>query len=828
MRALLLSLVAAISLVVVVSAGGRSPATVTQAASWRGFVGGPRPLVSLGERMIVVLKAPSVAQRLAHAHYATEVQERTWNSQALASQQEVLAALAVAGIEVQPDFHFSRVLNGFSASLDPRAVAFLQQDPEVAGIYPVRATFPASTSERLIARASFARTVPLLPGYNGRGVTIALLDTGVDLTHPWLSKQVDVGVDLVNAGDDASARPDPQDPSQLERHGTELAGILLHGVAPGARVFPIRVAGWRAAADGTDAVYGRSDELIAGLDRAVDPNDDGDAHDAARIALVGVAEPYAAFVDDPEAQAVHGALELNTLVVAAAGNDGEAGPAFGSIAGPAAAPDAVAVAATDARPQLDVARVVLRTGLDILYDKVQPLLGPAPPAHALTLAVGVPRAGAPPGAAFFDASGNSLVAGKAAVIPLGSDPQAAAAAAAAAGARAVLLYGNPAPAGALRVAETLDVPVAWIPTASADALLAARRAGLDVGVAIGRGRSAANGELGFVAGFSSRGLAFDGRVKPDVSAPGVGLATAEPGALPDGSAQFGTVNGTSGAAATVAGAAALLVQMRPNLTATELRSLLVGYAQPGGAPAAQTGAGAFRVGASAVGEVAADQATLGLGIWQGKHWHATRTLIVRNVSTRRLQVSISAITTAGESEALQFTVKPNRLLLREGHAKRVQITVRAPVAPPSAVVDGVIQIAPDGGQALRVPWALAFRAPHASLLPQVTIDRASFAPSDSAPAIVTVRAGAVASGGGLQIEPVSRLDILLYTASGRFVGVMARLRDLLPGTYSFGITGRGPNSAVLPPASYELRLAAWPTLPLQAPPSRATLRFRVQ
>ena len=57
---------------------------------------------------------------------------------------------------------------------------------------------------------------------------------------------------------------------------------------------------------------------------------------------------------------------------------------------------------------------------------------------------------------------------------------------------------------------------------------------------------------------------------------------------------------------------------------------------------------------------------------------------------------------------------------------------------------------------------------------------------------------------------------------------MARLRDLLPGSYSFGITGRGPNSIVLAPGSYELRLAAWPTLPLQAPPSRAKLRFRVE
>ncbi|MDX6450549.1 MAG: hypothetical protein QOH16_598, partial [Gaiellaceae bacterium] len=81
---------------------------------------------------------------------------------------------------------------------------------------------------------------------------------------------------------------------------------------------------------------------------------------------------------------------------------------------------------------------------------------------------------------------------------------------------------------------------------------------------------------------------------------------------------------------------------------------------------------------------------------------------------------------------------------------------------------------------------------------------------------------------GLQIEPVRRLDILLYSADGRYLGVMARLRDLLPGAYSFGITGRGPTSVRLPPGGYELRLAAWPTLPLAAKPTRAQISFRIE
>jgi hypothetical protein len=134
-----------------------------------------------------------------------------------------------------------------------------------------------------------------------------------------------------------------------------MAGLLvgsegpgkMNGVAPGATVLPIRVAGWQPEASGRWAVYGRTDQLIAGLERAVDPNLDGVALDAARIALVGVAEPFAAFEDSPSARAVAGALRLDTLVVAPAGNDGLAGPGYGSISGPGGSRAALTVGAAD-------------------------------------------------------------------------------------------------------------------------------------------------------------------------------------------------------------------------------------------------------------------------------------------------------------------------------------------------------------------------------------------------------------------------------------------------------------------------------------------------
>lgn len=716
-----------------------------------------RPAVALAGRDIVVLKTPSLAQRIAGNGPATEEQERAWTSQASAAQQQVLTKVAEAGIEVQPDYTFTRVLDGFSARLDPRAVALLQREPEVAGIFPVRAAYPASTA---------ADSPPIsLPGATGRGVTIALLDTGVDLTNSNLRGHVLPGIDVVNGNDDAHAVADPQDRTRVEDDGSVLAGILA-AVAPGAQVLPIRIAGWQPAVGGDDAVYARSDQLVEGLELAVDPNQDGDAHDASRVALVGVEEPYASFADAPEATAVQGALDLGTVVVAPAGNEGAAGPAYGSIAGPAGA---VSVAAMDARTQVAAARVVLRAGLDVIYDRVQPLVSSRQPSRSQVLTVAT-------GSLF--AHGISRVAGRAAIEPESVSP----AAAVAAGAKAVLLYGGPLRAGSLDV----GVPVVRIPAPVAQELLAARSAGHDVGVAIGKGRLVRNATYGFVLPTSSRGLAFDGSLKPDISAPD---------------------------AADVAGAAALIAQMRPGLDAAALRSLLVGYAQAGGAAATTTGAGTFRVGAAAVGELAADHTTIGFGVLQGS---ATQTITLRNVSSRRLNIDVQAVTTSGETAPLQFAVVPGDLTLAPGASETVGVTVSSRVRQPSPLALGTIEARVEGSETLRIPWALLFHAPAAAPL-HASLDRNSFAPSDVDPAVLTVRAGAVKDG---QVEPVSQLSVLLYTASGRYLGLLAQQRDLLPGTYVFGITGRSPTGGVLPRGRYELRLVAHPA-------ARATVSFTI-
>ena len=61
-----------------------------------------------------------------------------------------------------------------------------------------------------------------------------------------------------------------------------------------------------------------------------------------------------------------------------------------------------------------------------------------------------------------------------------------------------------------------------------------------------------------------------------------------------------------------------------------------------------------------------------------------------------------------------------------------------------------------------------------------------------------------------QLQPLDTLELDLIR-EGRLIGRLARLRDLLPGRYAFGITGRGPRGGRLPLGDYVLRVTGSPT-----------------
>jgi subtilisin family serine protease len=790
------------------------PVVSIDEAGWQGVLG-VRAAVSTAQRYIVVLRTPSLASRVrAVGGQATELQMRRWTAGAVGAQEQFIRRVSAGGAQVTPEHRYVRVLNAFSARLDPTSLALLDHDREVVGVYSVRVAYPAVDDATLGLPGPEPASVPGLgiPGLDGSGVVVALLDTGVDRSHPFLRESVLPGIDVITPGSGGIAQPHPTIAGRPERHGTELAGIVagadgpggLHGIAPGASILPIRVAGWQPDAEGGYAVYSRTDQLLAGLEAAVDPNDDGDAHDAARIALVGLAEPYASFTDGPLARAVDGATALDMLVVAAAGNDGRAGPAFGSVAGPGGAPAALTVGAADGRLATPTVRVNVRAGLRVLFDGVLPL-GGAPSQTVTASLVPVSRSITSRGIeGYFDENGESTIAGGAVLLPRGGLSDEAVEEAAAAGARSVLVDG-PLPAGAFSLAVPSGVPVVGLPVELSRSARALHAAGIPVTVAVGAVRTALNLDGGSVATFSSRGLAFGGVLKPELMAPGVSVPTSEPGRTDQGEVRYGTVSGTSVSAAVTAGAAAVLAEARPRAGAAGLLGLLVGSAR-GVHDAAGPTAGLLDFQAAVQQEIAVEPATVSFGSVSGGQQSLEQTVRVHNLSVRRLVITIQTSSAAGGVEVAPLT---NRLLLRAGESSELVVGAGLEGELETGAATGELVLRVRGSRDVRLPWAVAVPDEDTDLLSDVSLRATGKRISDATPAVVSFVVGAIAGGDDPEVRPVDVLEIQLWRGDD-LRGVLSRRRELLPGRYAFGLTGRGPQGERLSRGSFTIRLVVQP------------------
>ncbi len=809
----------ATALLLLGAAGARAqdaPPTSLDEAGWQGVLG-VRSAVSTAQRYVVLLDHPSLAARVrGEGGQATEPQMRAWTRTALGVQEQFLARMTAAGARLGPEYRYVRVVNGFSTRLDPTSLAMLEGDREVVGVYPVRIAYPAQFPQTADVTPTTVTGLEV-PGLDGTGVTIALLDTGVDPSHPYLRGSILPGIDLLSPGSGAVAQPHPTIPGRPERHATELAGIVtgsegpggLHGVAPGSSVLPIRIAGWQPNAEGGYTVYSRTDQIIAGLEAAVDPNGDGDATDAVRIALVGVVEPYAAFPDGPLAQAVAAATGLDVLVVVPAGNDGRVGPSFGSIGGPSGAPDALTAGAADERSDAPTVRVHVRAGLRVLFDSRLPL-GGSPTETVTAEVLAVSRAAAVRGTAgHFGPDGLSRVAGRATLLPRGVLSEETIEEATSAGAVAVLVDGR-LPAGAFSLDVPEGIPVVGLPDALAKEMRAMLAAGIPVVAAVGA-VDVVDTDLGNrVAAFSSRGLAFGGGLKPDLLAPGVAVPTSEPGRGEEGDVRFGTVSGTSVSAAIVAASAALLVQGRPPLSAVDLAGMLAGSAQRErqDTDATASGAGFVNVRAAVQQEVVVNPASVSFGIAGPRTAELGSTIRVKNISTRRVEVSIQAVNLA--SKGVQVSIDPPELALRPGRSRTVVLRAdTSSLSEQAGVAMGEIVLLVADTTQVHVPWAVAVPDLEVDLLTRVSLKTPKGRVSDATPAVLSLVAGAVTAAPGLEVRPVETLEVRLLR-NGELLGLLARLREVLPGRYTFGLTGRGPDGNRLRAGRYVVNVVARP------------------
>ncbi|MDX1534733.1 MAG: S8 family serine peptidase, partial [Thermoplasmata archaeon] len=171
-------------------------------------------------------------------------------------------------------------------------------------------------------------------GYEGTGVTLCLVDSGIDLLHPDLAR-----ADLVAWNDLVNREPLPYDDSG---HGTAMAGLIVgqgnvRGLAPGVALMVAKA----LRADGT----GSSDTIGRAIRYCMDPDGDGNPQDGADIISLSLGAQKTPFVTNAAAVAARNATQSGLFVVSSAGNDGRQDD--GDVGTPANEPLVFAVGAVD-------------------------------------------------------------------------------------------------------------------------------------------------------------------------------------------------------------------------------------------------------------------------------------------------------------------------------------------------------------------------------------------------------------------------------------------------------------------------------------------------
>ena len=270
-------------------------------------------------------------------------QVRAYSRQLEAEQRRFVAAARRQGIPLTVQRTFGYLLHGVVVSLPAGDVGHLAGLPGVSGVYPDRQVHLELAES--VALIGADQVWPLLDANNqavtGQGVSVAVIDTGIDYTHPDLGGcfgpgcKVSGGYDLYN--NDA-------DPLDDNGHGTHCAGIvaangILKGVAPGASLYAYKV----LSAYGT----GNVSVIIAGIERAADPDQDPATADAVDIISMSLGLPGAP--DDPWPLAVDAAVEQGIVVAVSAGNSG---PLYESVESPGLAQLSLSVGAVDKTDQI--------------------------------------------------------------------------------------------------------------------------------------------------------------------------------------------------------------------------------------------------------------------------------------------------------------------------------------------------------------------------------------------------------------------------------------------------------------------------------------------
>ncbi len=467
-------------------------------------------------------------------------------------------------------------------------------------------------------------------GFTGKGVTVAIIDTGVDYTHPDLAHAFGdyKGWDFVD--NDA----DPQETitgllSRRTNHGTHVAGTVaangeIKGVAPEATLLAYRVLG--PGGSGTTA------NVIAGIERAVQ-----DGADVMNLSLGNSTNNP----DFATSLALDRAMADGVVAVTSNGNSG---PNDWTVGSPGTSRQAISVGAT--MLPYDLYSAAIYTSDNVNYPS-SAVMGFSSADDLLALNEGefefvwVGLAGTD-----ADFAGKDLE-GKIALMQRGDYAfQVKAENAQRHGAIGAVIFNN-------QPGVQPEIPGTPIPM-----IMTSQEDGQKLRAELEAGNNTISFDIKFVkqvgetmANFSSRGPVMGNwMIKPDVSAPGVAIYSTVPLHQASGPHQHGyaSLQGTSMSAPHVAGAAALVLQAHPDWSVDFVKAALMNTAEnlfdaDGNLyPHNSQGAGSIRILDAINSEVLVTPGSHSFGIFTNMAEREVRSqsFTIHNLSTERKRLSI--------------------------------------------------------------------------------------------------------------------------------------------------------------------------------------------
>jgi minor extracellular serine protease Vpr len=641
---------------------------------------------------------------------------------------------AAAGIIYQERKSFGTLWDGFAITASRSSATAISILSGVKAVYPDMVVAPDPKDS--VATPDMAWAVNMTGadlaqnalGLTGKGVKVAVIDTGIDYMHPDLGGcfgvgcRVEKGWDLVGDkfnADSSSATYNPvlvpgPDPMDCAGHGTHVAGIIgangdptkggVRGVAPGVTYYAYRVFGCEGST--------LSSVMIEAMERAL--------NDGAQVVNMSIGAAFQTWPEYPTAEAADRLVKRGVVVVTSYGNSGASGLYSGGA--PGVGNNVIGVASFDNKVVPGI--YFTADNGDAAHQFVFfPATGaPAPPTSG---AMAIVKTGTPTSTSDgCTALPAGSLSGKAVLIRRGtcsffikaSNAQNA-------GAIAVVLYNN--------TTGTINPTVTGSPAITIPVVAVTAADGLELNnrIAIATTNitwtdqygAAPSSTAGLISSFSSYGLDAELNLKPDIGAPGGNILSTYPRAL----GSYAVLSGTSMASPHTAGTVALLLEAQPKLQAWKVRDVLQNSAVPKNwwshpeygllDNVQRQGAGMVNIYNAVLATSRVTPGKLSLG--DTKNGPVTKTLTIENRSKDDLTYNISwtdalatgpnTFTPSFYAPASTVTFSTSSLAIPAGGSATFDLTIAPDKGlPDKSVFGGYVVIKPSNSDnSLRVPAA---------------------------------------------------------------------------------------------------------------------------